>query len=374
MGLALKLLVGLDMAPKERAILETTQKSQRMWGNLEAFVTSIVHRKRTALGGSELFTLTKKEADSVAEYLKYVQESAGRLLWRELCPDNQTATPTVGIPTDAMQNRAPVTPVANPTGSASSGTGGPPLLTPPGMLDLPTFDRKSLCSALEIVIKGVDKMTADEVRLAVEARLGQNTGLAHLHVIDGKNVGFARFWSAESASRALEELKGLITHGTADDSPSKGVHSRNAITKKRKNVESSLETKDRSSSRATGKPAGKGRSGGGHVGARPSKRGVPDATRSGGRSRGGSNGGPEWLGTRGGAKQKQNKEYKRQEEQENNKKDKKEKEGRRSDRRTKTRSKTRSPTKEKKEAAEESSEEETVIRIKTVKKKSKYNQ
>ena len=58
----------------------------------------------------------------------------------------------------------------------------------------------------------------------------------------------------------------------------------------------------------------------------------------------------------------------------NNKKDKKEKEGRRSDRRTKTRSKTRSPTKEKKEAAEESSEEETVIRIKTVKKKPKNNQ
>ena len=52
-------------------------------------------------------------------------------------------------------------------------------------------------------------MTANEVRVAVEARLGQDSGLAHLHVIDGKNVGFARFWSAETASRALEELKGL---------------------------------------------------------------------------------------------------------------------------------------------------------------------
>ena len=61
----------------------------------------------------------------------------------------------------------------------------------------------------------------------------------------------------------------------------------------------------------------------------------------------------------------------------NKKKDKKHKKGkesRRSDRRTKTRSKTRSPTKGKKEAAEESSEEETVIRIRTVKKKPRYNQ
>ena len=83
------------------------------------------------------------------------------------------------------------------------------MLVPPGMEDLPNFDRKSLCSAKEIVIKGVDTMTADEVRLAMERRLGQNTGLAHVHVIEGKNVGFARFWSAEAASRALEELKGL---------------------------------------------------------------------------------------------------------------------------------------------------------------------
>ena len=53
------------------------------------------------------------------------------------------------------------------------------------------------------------KMTENEVRVAVEARLGQDAGLAHLHVIDGKNVGFARFWSAETASWALKELKGL---------------------------------------------------------------------------------------------------------------------------------------------------------------------
>ena len=75
-----------------------------------------------------------------------------------------------------------------------------------------------------------------------------------------------------------------------------------------------------------------------------------------------------------GAKQSKSRSTSGKKNKKKDKKHKKEKEGRRSDRRTKTRSKTRSPTKEKKEASEESSEEETVIRIKTVKKKSKYNQ
>ena len=193
MGLALKLLVNLDLAPEERATLETTQKSQRIWINLEASVTGLVHRKRTALVGSENFTLTKEEAATVAEYLKHVQESAGRLLWQELGPDYLAATEDTLA--DAMQNKAPVTPLTNPAGSASwrpgqaaastdgplpggnfpspaaiaaiariargsqgpPPTGGPPLIMPPGMQDLPTFDRKCLCSALEIVIKGVEK-------------------------------------------------------------------------------------------------------------------------------------------------------------------------------------------------------------------------
>ena len=201
MCLALKLLVNLGLTPEERATFETTQKSQRIWINLEASVTGLVHRKRTALVGSENFTLTKEEAATVAEYLKHVQESAGRLLWQELGPDYLAATEDTLA--DAMQNRAPVTPLTNPTGSASwrpgqppaavqlgaaastdgplpggnfpspaaiaamariargglgpPPTGGPPLIMPPGMQDLPTFDRKCLCSALEIVIKGVEK-------------------------------------------------------------------------------------------------------------------------------------------------------------------------------------------------------------------------
>ena len=52
-------------------------------------------------------------------------------------------------------------------------------------------------------------MTENEVRAAVDARLGKDVGLAHLHVIEGKNVGFARFWSADTASWALREIKGL---------------------------------------------------------------------------------------------------------------------------------------------------------------------
>ena len=196
MCLALKLLVNLGLTPEERATFETTQKSQRIWINLEAFVTSLVHRKRTARGGGENFTMTKAEAAAVAEYLKHVQGAAAQMLWLELGQEYIAATEDTLA--GAMQDKAPVTPVLNPAestswlpgqaapvlnpagsvswmpGQAAASTDGPlpggnfpsaaaiaakarmPIM-PPGLEDLPTFDRKRICSALEIVIKGVEK-------------------------------------------------------------------------------------------------------------------------------------------------------------------------------------------------------------------------
>ena len=248
MCLALKLMVFQDLTPEERAAIEKTQKAQRSWIHLEAFITSIVYRKRTARERGEIFTLTKAEARSVAEYLNHVQATAGNWLWREI--GDEFLVTTQHAVSGTMEEKAPVTPVLNQAestswmpvpaapvlspavsvswraGQAAGSTDGPlpggnwpsaaaiaakarmPFMAP-GLEDLPTFDRKSICSTLEIVIKGVDKMTEDEVRDAIDGKLGKNVGLAELHVIEGKNVGFARFWSAETATWALSELKGL---------------------------------------------------------------------------------------------------------------------------------------------------------------------
>ena len=248
MCLALKLMVFQDLTPEERAAIEKLQKAQKSWIHLEAFIVSIVYRKRAAGERGEIFSLTKSEARSMAQYLNHVQATAGNWLWHVIGGDFQVTTEDAVHGT--REEKAPVTPVLHPAettawtvvpaapvlspavpvpwmaGQAAGSADGPlpggnwpsdaaiaakarMSFMPPGLEDLPTFDRKSICSTLEIVIKGVDKMTEDEVRDAIDGKLGKNVGLAELHVIEGKNVGFARFWSADTASWALRELKGL---------------------------------------------------------------------------------------------------------------------------------------------------------------------
>ena len=210
MGPALTMLIDLNLSVRDKDLLETTLKAKRRWSQLEVTIASLIKRKRFVAGECDAFGMTQKEADIVTEYMKYVKESAGRMLWRELDLDHMFVTPAGVVSITAAQDNAPMTPPGIPAErAASSGLGDPRPLVPPGMEDLPNFDRKSLCSSKEIVLKGVDTMSADELRVAIDKIMGPNEGLAHVHVIEGRNIGFARFWTAEATSRAIEQLKAL---------------------------------------------------------------------------------------------------------------------------------------------------------------------
>ena len=184
--------------------------------------------------------MAKAEAAVVAEYLRHVRVTPAQMLGLELGQEYIAATEN--SLTGAMQDKAPVTPKLNPaqptsglpglpapelmpvgsapwmTGLATASTDGPlpggnlpsaeaiaakarrPSM-PPDLEDLPTLDRKQICSALELVIKGVEKMTEDEARTVVDVRRGKNVGLAHLDAIEGKKVGLSRFGSAIAKTR-----------------------------------------------------------------------------------------------------------------------------------------------------------------------------
>ena len=163
-------------------------------------------KRRKAIADGQIFGLTNSDASVLQEYTKLCSPQMAFLITRELGLGTTIEIPD--DPNDACDLLAapatPTLPTSRP-GSSSGQATAPPYfpVVPPGMENLPNFDRKMLVSNVEILLKNTGYMSDDDITQLVEEKCGQNAGLVKVRRVSGGNVTFIRFWTAKHTEEAI---------------------------------------------------------------------------------------------------------------------------------------------------------------------------